>query len=254
MPGRDGPENLRILKKSRLRFEIGPWSRVVGDSAIESKSWVFSDLYRQRWLEVLNTTRCAERKTFKNCVSLLVSKNRSQKLINRSYLNNSVHLFPPLYYICVLYYSCDRYHWNKPMIRICGIDIGNLKTGNSRNWFRYETFYYLWVKGNSTWGEWYTIFLGWLFHLPPTTTTRDTPLQTTGLISASPESQPSSSDAKTQLPDFSQIPQILRARFGCMTSLTSPGLISYLGFLFWYLWMTHPPRARMNTCAHVAPN
>ena len=47
MPGRDGPENLRILKKSQLRVEIGPWwQRIefsvielrVGDSAIESKS------------------------------------------------------------------------------------------------------------------------------------------------------------------------------------------------------------------------
>ena len=35
-------------------------------------------------------------------------------------------------------------------------------------------------------------------------TMRGTPLQTTGLISASPESQPSSSDAKTQLTDFFQ--------------------------------------------------
>ena len=25
MPGRDGPENLRILKKSQWRVEIGPW-------------------------------------------------------------------------------------------------------------------------------------------------------------------------------------------------------------------------------------
>ena len=40
---------------------------------------------------------------------------------------------------------------------------------------------------------------------PTTTTTRDIPLQTTGLISASPENQPSSSDAKTQLIAFSQI-------------------------------------------------
>ena len=40
---------------------------------------------------------------------------------------------------------------------------------------------------------------------------RCTPPQTTGLISASPESQPSSSDAKTQLTDFSQIPKILSA-------------------------------------------
>ena len=29
----------------------------------------------------------------------------------------------------------------------------NQKTRNSRYWFRYETFYYLWVKGFSTWGE-----------------------------------------------------------------------------------------------------
>ena len=25
MPGKDGPENLRILKKSQLGVEIGPW-------------------------------------------------------------------------------------------------------------------------------------------------------------------------------------------------------------------------------------
>ena len=29
MPGRDGPENLRILKKSQLKVEIGPWSHVI---------------------------------------------------------------------------------------------------------------------------------------------------------------------------------------------------------------------------------
>ena len=36
MPGRDGPENLRILKKSQLRVEIGPCRQIVGDSATES--------------------------------------------------------------------------------------------------------------------------------------------------------------------------------------------------------------------------
>ena len=50
--------------------------------------------------------------------------------------------------------------------------------------------------------------------------------------SASSESQPSSSGAKTQHNEFSQIPKILRARFRCMTSFTSPGLISYLRFYF----------------------
>ena len=64
-----------------------------------------------------------------------------------------------------------------------------------------------------------------------TTTTRGTHRK----ASATSESQPSSSEARTQLTDFSQIPQILRARFRCTTSLTSPGHNSYLGFLFWHI-------------------
>ena len=53
------------------------------------------------------------------------------------------------------------------------------------------------------------------------------PLQTTGLATASHESQPSSSEVGTQLIAFSQIPQILSRRFQCMTSFTPPGPISY---------------------------
>ena len=30
-----------------------------------------------------------------------------------------------------------------------------------------------------------------------------------------------------------------------------PGHILSLGFLFWHLWTTHPPCARLNTCAQV---
>ena len=37
MPGRDGPENLRILKKSQLRVEIGPWRQRIEFSAIEAR-------------------------------------------------------------------------------------------------------------------------------------------------------------------------------------------------------------------------
>ena len=55
----------------------------------------------------------------------------------------------------------------------------------------------------------------------PTNTTTTT-CGTRHKASASSESQPSSSDAKTQLTDFSQIPKILCARFRCMTSFTSP--------------------------------
>ena len=63
---------------------------------------------------------------------------------------------------------------------------------------------------------------------PPPTTTRCTPLQTTGLISASPESQPASSHAKTQLTHFFQNPQ----NFRCMTSFTPPGHIPFWDFYF----------------------
>ena len=80
------------------------------------------------------------------------------------------------------------------------------------------------------------------------------PPQTTSQASMSFESQPSYSEAGTQLSDFSQITKILRVRFRCMASFTSPGNISYLGFLFRHLWMTHAPRTCVNTCAHVAPN
>ena len=54
---------------------------------------------------------------------------------------------------------------------------------------------------------------------PPTTTT--TTCGTRCKASASSESQLTSSKAKTQLTDFSQIPKILCARFRCVTSFTS---------------------------------
>ena len=100
------------------------------------------------------------------------------------------------------------------------------------------------LKGFSTWGGKYTIFLCWLFHLPQTT------CGTRRKASASSESQPSSSDAKTQPTDFSQI----SAHASSAWRHSHPWSHSYLGFLFWHLWMTHPSGARVNTCAHVAPN
>ena len=100
--------------------------------------------------------------------------------------------------------------------------------------FRYETFYYLWVKGNSTLGEWDTIFLCWLFHLPPpptTTTTRGTQPQTTGLILASLESQPSSSDAKTQL-TFLKSPKASAHASGAWRHSHTPVIFSIWDFYF----------------------
>ena len=79
-------------------------------------------------------------------------------------------------------------------------------------------------------------------------------LQTTGLASANPESQPSRSDAGTQLTAFSQIRKILGQRLRCMTSFTPPGPISYLGFYFDICeWCILPARA-WTPALMFAPN
>ena len=62
-------------------------------------------------------------------------------------------------------------------------------------------------------------------------------------------------------PKVNRLPQTLKLNsltvfqipkcFRCMMSFTSRGHIFYLGFLLWHLWMTHPLRTHVNTCAHV---
>ena len=61
------------------------------------------------------------------------------------------------------------------------------------------------------------------------------------------KSHPSSSAGKTQLTDFFQIPQNPPRTLPVHNVIHIPK--SYLGFLFWHLWMTHPPHARVWTLA-----
>ena len=88
-PGRDGPENLRILKKSELKVGIGPCRQTteflplghtVEFSTVAAAVKIFGSLLT----EILNITKCAVRwddVSIVRIVSLPVSKNRSQKLI-----------------------------------------------------------------------------------------------------------------------------------------------------------------------------
>ena len=92
----------------------------------------------------------------------------------------------------------------------------------------------------------YNIF--WLFHLPQNTC--DICHKATGLASVSKRKSTVFFRASNST-DFFKIPQILHARFWSMTSFTSTGQPFYLGFLFWYLWTTHPPCVRIDTCAQV---
>ena len=143
--------------------------------------------------------------------------------------------------------------WNRHNVHKMFINIyRNPKTGN---WFRYETFIHLFeFKGFSTWGERGTIFLCWLLlhRQLSSQPTRGASSAQSRLASPSSESRLSRSEAGTQLSTFSHIPKILSPHFRYITSFTSPGHNSYLGFLFWHLWMTHPLRTRVNNCVNVA--
>ena len=94
-------------------------------------------------------------------------------------------------------------------------------------------------KGFSTWGERDTIFLRWLLLHRQLSTQPTRGARRTQSRLASPSSERNSTNCF-----FSN----LSPRFPCVTSPKYPGLNSYLGFLFWHLWMTHPLRTRGNTC------
>ena len=76
----------------QLKFDIGPWRQAVEFSAIFGVSTSEDELRSETPRDWGGVSIVWLRKTFKNCFSLLVSKNWSQKLICGSYLNNGVHL------------------------------------------------------------------------------------------------------------------------------------------------------------------
>ena len=123
------------------------------------------------------------------------------------------------------------------------IFIGIRKT---RKWFGCETFYYLFEFKVFWHEERETQFLSMLtFPIDPTTC--GTSPQTTNLASASSENRLASSKPKSQLTvffKFQNSPPIASGH----DVIHIPSLISYMGFLLWHLWFSHPPRERVNTC------
>ena len=140
------------------------------------------------------------------------------------------------------------------MIRICEIDIRNpkyttfTKLVQVRNFITFELMA---IRHKERERETHTIFLCWLLlHRQLSTQPAH------GVRSAQIQLWIStlSFGGRNSTNCFFSNPKILSPRFRCVTSLTSPGPNFYLGFLFWHLWMTHPLRARVNTCVNVAPN
>ena len=121
---------------------------------------------------------------------------------------------------------------------------------NTRNWFRYETFIYLFgfKVFRQEERERHNFFLCWLFHLNPDTcgTFRRPKV-------VSPRRGP-----KINL--LRQSPKLnSRFFFKSPKSSTLPGMTSFTcpvpfycqGFLLWHLWLSHPPRTRVNSCTQL---
>ena len=137
------------------------------------------------------------------------------------------------------------------------INIGIQKTQSTYNslfWFRYETFIYLFESKVFRHEERETQFLSMLTFPSDPHHVRPLP-QTTGLALASSENRLPSSSIESQLSCLEFKSQLF---FFCffffffsnskIFSSSGHDVISYLGFLLWHLWLSHPPRARMNTC------
>ena len=137
---------------------------------------------------------------------------------------------------------------------MCGIDIGNLKTQNSQNWFMYETFIHLFeFKGFSTCRERDTIFLcGLLLHRQLSTQPIHSARSAQSRLAlTNPESQPSSEEG-TQLTAFSQISAHASSAWRHPNTLVSiPIWDFYFDISEWHILSM---RARVNTCINVAPN
>ena len=92
--------------------------------------------------------------------------------------------------------------------------------------------------------ERHSFFLCWLFHLTPPRAAHF--VDPNWSRRGETKNRLHSSRLESQLTVFFQIPQILSASGHDVIHF--PGPISYLGFLLWHLWLSHPPRAHMNTC------
>ena len=125
--------------------------------------------------------------------------------------------------------------WNRHNVQKMFINI--YRKQKIRNWFKYETFIHLFqlkvIRHEEREAQSFYADFSICPPTPPTTTTITcgTQPQNTGLVSASPESQPSSSEARTPLTEFSQISKSSAHTSG-PEIICHPSCISYLGFYF----------------------
>ena len=129
-----------------------------------------------------------------------------------------------------------------PDIRMCEIDIGNPKYTTFTKLVQVRNFITFVLKVIRHEERETQSFYADCFYICPKPRAVSH-LQTTGLASAGLESQPSCSDAGTQLTAF--LKSLKSSALSGMTSFTSPGRISYLGiFILTSVKDTFSPHAR----------
>ena len=133
------------------------------------------------------------------------------------------------------------------------IEHRNLKTRKTltTSQFRYETFYYLWVKGfDVRMRDTHSFYSGFFICPPPQHVWH--PPQRSPRAS---ENHPSSPEAGLSSINwlFQNLPKS-SAQFRCVTSFALRDPVSHLGLL-WHLWVIRPlwPRTHINTCVNDAP-
>ena len=131
------------------------------------------------------------------------------------------------------------------------MQIGIRKT---RNWFRYKTFIYLFEFKVFRHEERETQFL--TMPTVHTSSARNSLTQQTRSTFRRPQLVPPWRAPKiVLLRPSSNLNSLFFFKFQNPQPIASghdvihvPGLISYLEFLLWHLWLSHPPSARVNTC------
>ena len=128
----------------------------------------------------------------------------------------------------------------------------NLKNIRNTDDSRYETFITFLTFRFSTRGEGDTIITMLTVPSNPTTCGASRRPNWTDVAQVQKSTRFVQLQISTHCFFFQKSPKTLSPSLPGMTSFTFP-VISSLGFLLWHLWLSHPPRVSVNTCAQCVP-
>ena len=103
-----------MVLRIQLKVDIGPWRKIVESSAIGGRELNFQplrrrlsfpDIYRQKWMEILNITRCAERWGWGQHSMISIVRIVSLSSCRRTDVNKTVRTWTTEF-TCVFVFVC----------------------------------------------------------------------------------------------------------------------------------------------------